>query len=265
MGAIVAQKGSIATKMIQLIIDSRGGALYERVCSIRLCDAPITIERKSIELGDIHIIIHGDGQVLRTLIFERKTLPDMVASITDGRYREQKARLLSNVESRNIVYIVEGDTICASLKRGAKNISSAYFNMLFRDDIHPLFTHDVGDTAQLITALCIKIIEKPSNYLLSSTSSSASATPKDYTQCIKLKSKKNHNIIPQNCFVLQLSQKPTISNVIAKNVIAVYPSVAALVAAMAMCSTTPEKIKMLAAISKVGKAKAAKLVEYMHL
>jgi len=48
-------------------------------------------------LGDIKIVLSVQDRIVRELVFERKTLPDMVSSMHDGRYREQKARLLSNV------------------------------------------------------------------------------------------------------------------------------------------------------------------------
>jgi len=256
---------------IELIIDTREGALFECVYTTELGDKPITVVKQALELGDVHIVMYKDGAIVRTLVLERKTLCDMVSSINDGRYREQKARVLSNVDSKNVVYIVEGDSLCASLGRDKKNVSSAYLNMIFRDDIHLIFTKNVSETAGLITSLCLKIIDKPGNYLCRPVGDTpgggqhlvSGAT--DYTRCMKLKTKKNLNITPQNCFILQLSQVPTISHVIAKNITAVYPSIAKLVAVMARCTTSLEKVKLLSSIDKVGKIKAAKLVEYMHL
>jgi len=256
---------------IELLIDTREGALFDCVHATELHDKPITVLKQALELGDVHIVMHQDGAVVRTLVLERKTLCDMVSSIHDGRYREQKARVLSNVDSKNVVYVVEGDTLCASLGRDKTNVSSAYMNMIFRDDIHLIFTQNVRETAGLLTSLCLKIIDKPGNYLCRQVPDAPgggqllASSAGDYTRCMKLKTKKNHNITPQNCFILQLSQVPTISHVIAKNITAVYPSIAKLVAVMAQCTTSLEKVKLLSGIDKVGKIKAAKLVEYMHL
>jgi len=252
---------------IELILDSREGGLHQ--CVTALVGAGIKgvdVAKKSMDLGDVQILLHHNDAVVRTLVFERKTLPDLVSSIHDGRYREQKARLLATHSTCNLAYIVEGDSLCASLKREPKNISSAYTNIMFRDNIRLIFTASVQETAETMVALCRKILDKPSNYLGATTSGDAAPmVSSDYTQHLKLKAKKNHNITPQNCFILQLSQVPTISSVVAKNIIAVYPTVAALVGAMAMRTTTAEKIKILSVIKLMGKIKAAKLVEYMHL
>ena len=217
-----------------------------------------------LELGDIRIVLSGHDGVLRELVFERKTLADLVSSVCDGRYREQKARLLSNVASSNISYVVEGDTLCQSIRRGAKSVSSAYLNMIFRDDIHLFFTRDVAETGLLLLSICTKMTEKPANYSVPSGAQSQS-TGKDYTSFLKLKSKKNHNITPDNCMILQLAQIPSISNVIAKNIVGVFPTIGALVDAMRACSSQHEKHKILAGINKVGKAKATKILEYMQL
>jgi len=112
----------------------------------------------------------------------------------------------------------------------------------------------------LLLSICTKMTEKPANYSVQSQS-----TGKDYTGCLKLKSKKNHNITPENCMVLQLAQIPSISNVIAKNISAIFPTMLALVDAMRGCSSPQQKHKMLSGIAKVGKAKAAKILEYMKL
>ena len=44
---------------------------------------------KNLDLGDI-IIEYND---IPLIIIERKTIPDLLASIKDGRYKEQKKRI----------------------------------------------------------------------------------------------------------------------------------------------------------------------------
>ena len=78
------------------------------------------IKSERLPLGDI--ILHdpthtqGQGQGLGRdiVMFERKTLADLAASIRDGRYKEQSFRLIetaaaSGFHKHNIVYIIEGD------------------------------------------------------------------------------------------------------------------------------------------------------------
>ena len=261
--------------MITVTVDSREGALHASILAQQATGQHhhrIDVTCQPLELGDVKITLSHQDTVLRELVFERKTLPDMLSSIHDGRYREQKARMLANIAPQNISYIVEGDSICDSLRRDAKNVSSAYFNMVFRDDIHLFTTQDVHETGLLLLSLCGKMMDKPANYTASTSllpassgSRGAAIDTDSYTNCLKLKSKKNSNITPGNCFVMQLAQVPSISNVIAKKIATVFPNIASLVTAMRDCKSASDKQKLLLSIDKVGKAKAAKILEFMQL
>jgi len=252
--------------MIKIIIDSHEKVLYDNIEAQSAAQGvAYAIQFGPLELGDIQITLSRGDTILHQLVFERKTLPDMVSSMHDGRYREQKTRMLANIAPQNVSYIVEGDSICQSVRRDAKSVSSAYFNMIFRDDVHLFFTRDVPETEFLLLALCAKMADKPANYSQIDAGSTAVAASKDYTSCLKLKSKKNHNITPDNCFILQLAQVPSVSHVIDKKIATIYPTIGHLVDGMRRCAPDKEKYKLLACIDKVGKAKAVKIIEYMKL
>jgi len=86
--------------MISLVIDSHEKALYDSiVLQNEQKGQGYDVKFAPLELGDIKIVLSVQDRVVRELVFERKTLPDMISSIHDGRYREQKARLLSNMKS----------------------------------------------------------------------------------------------------------------------------------------------------------------------
>jgi len=258
---------------IVLVVDIRERALYDgilRLLSLQKTPSKnlesVEVHFKSLELGDIKVVLYDNDTVVRELSMERKTLSDLVSSIRDGRYREQKARLLDNVRSQDISYIIEGDTVGDSLCRNDKVVSSAYCNMVFRDNIHVFFTRDVSETAVFLVSLSAKMLGKPGNYVSTATGDTGTGNvAKDYTSLLKLKSKKNHNITPDNCFILQLAQIPSVSNVIAKNIVKVFANFGLLLDTMRTCCSQDEKIKVLSRIDKVGKAKASKIVEYMHL
>ena len=63
----------------------------------------ISIQTANLQVGDILITSELD-----TLVFERKTIADLAASIKDGRYHEQKQRLKSIYPHHRITYIIEG-------------------------------------------------------------------------------------------------------------------------------------------------------------
>jgi len=246
--------------MIKLIIDSREKNLYNNIKErdLDIYKNNINIEYLSLELGDIKIIIYDNDEIIRELVFERKTLNDLNSSLYDGRYKEQKNRLLSNIAINNLTYIIEGDTISKSINRNSKNISSVYIHTLYRDDIRIIFTDNLFETTNFILTLCSKIIDKPENFYNSNKNT-------DYLNCIKIKSKKIENITPDNCFILQLSQIPTISNIISKNIVEIYPNIRILIEKLDNCENEKEKIKLLSNINKVGKEKAKKILDYMNL
>ena len=66
------------------------------------------LRSESLPVGDV--IISSTDETVR-IVFERKTLLDLAASIRDGRYKEQSHRLqaIPGVHCHNVVYIIEGD------------------------------------------------------------------------------------------------------------------------------------------------------------
>ncbi len=64
---------------------------------------------RALHVGDIWIGISGEQPAAGGLIIERKTWGDLEASVMDGRYREQRGRLLAFSEETGarVVYIIE--------------------------------------------------------------------------------------------------------------------------------------------------------------
>src|ERR1051325_1842011 len=91
---------------MQVILDNRENKSFIDKFLLKLINIPIQI--KNLDIGDIHII---DEHEILIAVFERKTINDLMNSLSDGRYHEQKARLLSqeNPSLRNY-YIFEGST-----------------------------------------------------------------------------------------------------------------------------------------------------------
>jgi len=253
--------------MIQVLVDTRERGLLEHMTQRQdpMQKNVVEIKTQVLELGDVHIVITDDkSNSKRTLVYERKTLPDMISSITDGRYREQKVRLLATYAPKDIAYIIEGDDMHESLSRANHSVSSAYLNMVYRDNIHLFFTKNVEQTSFFILSVCSKILSTPKNYL-QAQEDRKDISVCEYTSHIKIKSKKSHNITPDNCFLLQLSQIPTISHVVAKKIAAIYPSMSVFLCALQKCSSQPERLNLLSSVKMVGKEKATKILLYMKI
>ena len=95
---------------MRIYIDERERILYEKLLEISAAATvglPIEIIKKVLVLGDI-VIEHSDGET--ALLIERKSIPDLLASIRDSRYEEQSYRLIhsSGVPRHNIMYLIEG-------------------------------------------------------------------------------------------------------------------------------------------------------------
>jgi ERCC4-type nuclease len=236
--------------MIQLSIDTRetqlNALLHARDLDIYAKHLVMSVVQ--LELGDIQICMND-----KVWIFERKTVSDLIASIKDGRYKEQKARMMS--QEYDITYIIEGDDIlCSKTERYQVMLSGAYLHTMYRDNIRMVFTKNVNDTCTFLLTLCSKMIDHPEYFV--------GVNPQSYVDCIKMKSKKIDNITPELCYIMQLSQIPTISAVIAKNIQSHYPNLISLVKAL---EHTEDKIGLLCSIDKVGKEKAKKILEYLQL
>jgi ERCC4-type nuclease len=242
---------------ITITIDSRETTLHNDIIDRDLDNYKdrVQIVTGNLTLGDIHIKYKE-----MTHIFERKTLADLQASIVDGRYKEQKARLLANVSQKYITYIIEGDNILSSTTytKNKPMIQGAYLHTLFRDNIRILYTRNIVETATLILLISTKILDKPEKFL-----SEEYTADKCYTDFVKLKKKKMDNIDTKSCFIMQLSQIPMISNVIAKNIHSKYASMSALIKSLDAFETTELKVKELCKVEGVGKEKASHIVKYL--
>ena len=125
-----------------LTIDSRETKLIESISKVNIDN--FSIKSKSLKLGDIVISpatdldadSESDSDFYKNsiLVFERKTTSDLLASINDGRYREQKARLLANLSKHKICYLIENklDKNAEKYRKNAANIiKGAIINNLF--------------------------------------------------------------------------------------------------------------------------------------
>ena len=238
--------------MLKIIIDSRETNLFNNIIERDLdkYTDKITIVKQQLEIGDIHIQI--DDLIY---VYERKTINDLLSSVKDSRYKEQKSRLLSNY--KNVNYIIEGSDIIASNNLHNQNLlTSIYFNSTYRDNIKIFFTKNINDTITFLLMLSTKIIDKPHNFILNETQK----TEPDYIDICKIKSKKSDNIDKETCYLLQLSQIPNISKQIAKNIKDIYPSMKILINTLA---TSENPIELLMKIPNIGKQKANKIIEYL--
>ena len=93
-------------------------------------------------------------------IIERKSISDLSASISDGRFRCQKQRLMkSNLDPSKIIYIIEGK-YTKSCRIPKSTIDSAILNLIFKHNFRVIFTETPEHTLSHILLLYKKIQNK---------------------------------------------------------------------------------------------------------
>lgn len=133
-----------------LIIDNREGKLIELIKSTASFTIPY--ELKSLQIGDI--IISNNKYPDKSIIIERKCVPDMLASIKDGRYKEQKIRLQAEKCNSNgnkiICYLIEGSSQDVRYPAEKKVFHGSLISSIFRDEIPLIRSMSLNETLEII-------------------------------------------------------------------------------------------------------------------
>ena len=176
---------------ISLKLDNREGKLKEL-----FEEEKISVVYENLAHGDIQIL--ADDVII--FLFERKTISDLIASIKDGRYKNQKYMLdQSGFTTDQIFYIIEGSVKWESTSSVNKSVNGAIINTLIRDKIGIFHTKDIATTFSLIKNIFDRVSKDPEKYLSRSTE----------RQIVTLSI--NDKTTPEKCFINMLCQIPTIS------------------------------------------------------
>ena len=174
----------------------------------------IKIEKENLELGDIIIRDNDNNDII---IYERKSISDLVASIKDGRYTEQSYRL-NGLEhhNHNIMYLIEGN-INKNLKE-KQMVFSAMFSINYYKGFSLMRSSNIEETAYILCNSLIKITKEKDKtpYYKNNEMGEINDTnreEKSYSSVIK--KKKNANITHDNFGEIVLCQIPGISSVTA--------------------------------------------------
>jgi len=213
---------------MKIIIDNRENSLYEKIKTV-----DSTVEKRQLNLGDI-ILEKEDGSIF--LVIERKAIPDLLASIKDGRYEEQSFRLMHSLDipRHHIFYFIEGGIAFLS---GAekKLVYSAMTSLSVFKGFSVIKTMNLQETADIILSLSEKstrelekgkipyflensISQNNSDNSTSDNFSLRDLPKKNYADVIK--SVKKENITRENIGEILLSQIPGFSAATARAVLA---------------------------------------------
>ena len=183
---------------MRLIIDNR-----EPKEIITLLQSRIdVVELDNLNLGD-YIIKNENDDII--LIFERKSLQDLISSIKDGRYNEQSFRLSEcDTENSKIFYIIEGNIMNFCSKNNEtlqKMLFSSMLSLSHKKGFSLLHTSNLVESSEFIIRFYHKLkSEKPLKTL---------EEKNKYSDVVK--SVKKANITKDNINEIMLSSIPGIS------------------------------------------------------
>ena len=218
-------------------------------------DAPYAkIER--LPLGDI--IFQWNG--VDIWIIERKQVTDLAHSIKDGRFREQKMRLLSNYKPSQILYLIEGNLDLPLNEKiqtnmPVKTLYSSIYNMMLRDDLKVYKTTGMNETLRFLKNFVWKMQNQGKSFM-------KQYTMDDYHNSnMKMKLSKKKELDKPTCFMYQLCQIKGVSLNIAKAIVAKHPSWISLYKTLEAHTTEYEKFDYISRIqvpiNKTSKASKA--------
>lgn len=243
--------------MMELIIDTRENRLID------LLKPKINLQIQQLDIGDIQILYNK----IPYIIFERKSLNDLKASIKDGRYKEQKYRLVEYKQQQEelgnnikIMYIIEEFLTY----NNPVEINGAIINTNIRDNIPIITTRNLDDTHRYILELFIRLKNNPDKYIMITKLNDT-----NYLDTIKTKKKKSY-ITNDNIMALQLAQIPSISQSMGEKIQKEFGSIINMIQQIKEKEDIKDKIKLIADIQytdkrKIGTKIAETLIEYMQI
>lgn len=100
------------------------------------------------------------------ILIERKTIRDLEASILDGRYREQKARLMTFCQEQGALpmYVLEGSYFSTSGRLSPQALMKIVARLQCKYKIAVIHTQSVAETSQLVEALHAQQQDDPTQF-----------------------------------------------------------------------------------------------------
>uniref|UniRef100_A0A6C0EYE7 ERCC4 domain-containing protein n=1 Tax=viral metagenome TaxID=1070528 RepID=A0A6C0EYE7_9ZZZZ len=278
-----------------LIIDNREGKLIELIKATSGFIIPY--ELKSLQVGDI--IISNDSHPDKSIIIERKCIADMLASIKDGRYKEQKIRLQAEVSQNPnntiICYLVEGTVQEVRYPNEKKVFHGSLVSSIFRDKIPLIRTTSLNETLEMIIRIHERMSKDITDFFRPNHTPTPTATTiptnipveqqetqldiqtgsqgvqplelqiniqngTDNTYLNTIKKCKKENLNPKIWNQICLTNIPGVSTNIAIKITETFPSIKNLLAEYGKCETDEKRILLISEICLVDNGKTKRRI-----
>lgn len=190
------------------------------------------VKRERLDIGDVDVRSEAFGRI----IFERKSWNDFVSSLRDGRYAEQKGRLLAERERAaaegnqlRVCYLLETGRVPAydDVTWGMPNHQpyAALVKMALRDGICVIYSGSAADSFKHIV-YAVRAGEKGG---LDAGAHATKVAASGYAGSVRFASKRK--CTEDNMFEVMLASLNGVSGAKASAIVAAYESPAALVRA----------------------------------
>lgn len=261
---------------MELVVDVRETALLAelgRQLPLMKQLTPITsisVRSQSLDVGDV-LILHLAAQPPPEveLLVERKTLADLAASLRDGRYHEQRARLKAS-GARRTMYVIEAQpaALCMGIEEGkmpdvngmgAARIQGCVSSMLLSQS-QLAVTRSVEETAGLLLRLAVQLNRRNGEEDQTTTYDGYSRAA-----CLAsaVRSRKRDNVDPRQCYMQQLCQVPGVSHGIAKALAERFGSLRGIMRTLENLPDDRARAAELSRVPKVGPKLSARLCRYL--
>jgi ERCC4-type nuclease len=181
---------------------------------------------KALQVGDAWVGVTEDGEMAEGgIVIERKSIRDLEASILDGRYREQRGRILAFCEENKTqpMYILEGSWSSSTGRLQKSALMKFIQRLVLHYQIPVIQTASIHETAELLQTMMEQWKEDPTRL-------------KQMTERIKMTDnihvqKKANAAEPKQFAIACLAQCPGVSVKAADTLIAHFGSLQAVIAA----------------------------------
>lgn len=215
--------------MYQILIDNRESKIVQSAFQVAFeNNAEARCEIQQLDVGDIHILYESKMIV----VIERKEINDLAASLSTGRYHEQKVRL-KNLTGCRVIYLIEGGLadIRSQKRLDGETLKGVIINTIVRDGIQVITTNTLEETIAFVKGI-VHRLPKYVNELINGHLAIHKNLAEDvieYTNAIDINKRENNN--PKVCFINQLRQIQGISAAIAQVIAENHPTMVELIIA----------------------------------
>jgi ERCC4-type nuclease len=181
---------------------------------------------KALPVGDIWVGVKEDGVMAEGgIVIERKSIRDLEASILDGRYREQRGRILAFCEENKTqpMYILEGSLSSSTGRLHKSALMKFIQRLILHYQIPVIQTTSIHETAELLQTMMEQWIDDPTR--LKQTTERIKMTDGIHVQ------KKANSADPTQFAIACLAQCPGVSVKMAEALITQFGSLQAVMAA----------------------------------